>query len=192
MHESVLAFLARINPVDVAGKYVVEFGSFNVNGSAREIIMPMKPAIYEGYDRVVGPGVDQVMDFSQYCHYVEDKNKPDVLLCLNALEHCRDWRAVIRNMKFLCKAGGLIVVSVPSRGFPYHNPPDFWRFSLDQIRNIFSDTKIELIEQDPQIPGVLLRARTLSKTGTVALEEIDSDKVPIGDAHDLEKIWEEL
>ena len=192
MHESVLAFLGKIDPVNVAGKYVVEFGAFNVNGSAREVIMPMKPAIYEGYDRIEGPGVDKVADFGQYCRSIQELEKPHVVFCLNTLEHSKDWRCVVRNIKYLCKAGGLIVISVPSRGFPYHNPPDFWRFSLEQIRQIFSDTKIELLEEDPQIQGVLLRARALAKTGTVALEEIEPDKVPMGNAADLEKIWEEL
>ena len=192
MHESVLDFLRKIQPSDVAGKYVVEFGSYNVNGTAREVIYPMNPAIYVGYDRIAGPGVDRVADLGQYCRFIINSEKPDVLICLNCLEHTKDWRCLVRNMKYLCKPGGLLVISVPSRGFPHHNPPDYWRFGLNLIRQIFSDMKIEALEPDPQIPGVLLRARALAKTGMVSLEEIQPDKVPTGDADDLEKIWEEL
>jgi SAM-dependent methyltransferase len=194
MHGSVLEFLKKVDPKEIEGKYVVEFGALNVNGSARDILMPMKPAVYEGYDMIPGPGVDRVTDFSMIARLVEESEKPDVMVCLNTLEHCKNWSQVVRNIKHLLKRGGLFLFSVPSLPYPWHNPPDYWRFSLGLVSKIFADMKIEEIIPDPEIPGVMMRARAMVMTGTVPLCEFTPDEtvqLPGRSNYDFEKAAKE-
>lgn len=192
MHKTVEAFLRRVDAKDIAGKYVVEFGSYNVNGGAREIIVPMKPAVYEGYDMRAGPGVDKVHDFSQTCAMPQDSEKPGVMICVNTLEHCKNWIQVVRNIKFLLQHGGLLVFSVPGPGFPYHDPPDYWRFTKQQVAGIFGDMKTEVLEDDSETRGTLFRGRSLVMTGTVPLYDYQPVRVPGGDADQKGIDWEDL
>lgn len=83
------------------------------------------------------PIVDAVrMDF---------KEKYDIVLCLNVLEHVFDYQQAINNIHKALKQGGTAVISVPAF-YPWHSQPnDFWRFSeyaLGQMLAAFS--KIEI------------------------------------------------
>lgn len=173
-----MEFLRKIDPEDVKGKYVIEFGSLNVNGSAREVIEPMKPRLYVGYDACEGPGVDIVVDVSIPANWTVDAEKPEVVICLNTLEHIKNWVQVVFNMKALLKRGGILAFAVPSPGFMYHNPPDYWRFTLEQVAEMFSDMKTIILEKDTMIPGVLFLGRAQAKTGEGHILDIHPMMVP--------------
>jgi SAM-dependent methyltransferase len=192
MHKTVENFLRRTDSKDIEGKYVVEFGSYNVNGGAREIIMPMKPALYEGYDMRAGNGVDKVTDFSQTCAFLLESGKPGVIICVNTLEHAKNWMQVVRNIKFLLQHNGLLIFSVPGPGCPYHDPPDYWRFTKKQVGGIFGDMKLEVLEDDPECNGSLFRGRSQVMTGTIPLNEYEASKVPGGDADQKGIDWEDI
>lgn len=196
MHNSIMNFLKKIPPAEICGKYVIEFGALNINGSAREILEPMKPRLYEGYDLIAGPGVDRVVDFSSHARNMDEAENPDVIVCLNTLEHSKNWGQVIRNIKHLLKRGRLLIFSVPSKGFPWHNPPDYWRFSKEQISGIFSDMNISYLEKDPEIEGVIMLARAVAMTGTVPLFEYKPEAVLVPEIADIFKYsaisWDEL
>ena len=117
---------------DVAGREVIEVGSCEVFGSLRPFVESWGPKSYLGVD---------------------------IVLCTEVLEHTRNWRKVVSNLKNLCRPGGILLVTTRSRGFHYHAyPHDFWRYETEDIRHIFSDLDIVQVERDPRDPGVFVKA----------------------------------
>jgi SAM-dependent methyltransferase len=155
--------IRHLTPDEVRGTRVIEIGSRDVNGSLRPLIMSWgKPAEYVGVDIVEGPGVDIICTAEDLVDRF-GKESFDLVISTEMLEHVRDWRKVVSNMKNLCRPGGTILVTTRSIGFPYHGYPyDYWRFQDEDMRNVFGDCRISTIENDPLAPGVFLKAR---KTG---------------------------
>ena len=86
-------------------------------------------------------------------------NKFDVVISTEMLEHVKDWRIVINNLKEVLKPGGIIYITTRSKGFGYHAYPyDFWRYEIEDIKKIFSDFEILILEKDVE-PGILLKAK---------------------------------
>ncbi len=144
---------------DVQDKSVLEVGSYDVNGSARRIIEGLRPSEYVGVDVTSGPGVDRVVPAERLVEYFGSETF-SIVVSTEMLEHVRDWRAVVSNLKRVLRPGGLLVITTRSRGFAYHGyPADFWRFEESDIRRIFSDMDLNVVEADPVAPGVFVRAR---------------------------------
>jgi len=144
---------------EVEGKKIIEVGSFDVNGSLRPIIELWKPASYIGVDIQAGPGVDVVCRAETIVDAF-GKESFDVVISTELLEHVREWRTVVSNIKHICRGNGILVITAPSRGFHYHGYPyDFWRYELADMEYIFSDCVIERLEKDRLAPGVFMRAR---------------------------------
>lgn len=159
-HPSCIEFV-RVNLTrnEVEGKSVLEVGSLNVNGSVRPIVEAFSPSSYIGVDIQRGPGVDGICDASEIASHF-GKDKFDLLISTELLEHVRDWKKVISNFKNVLRPGGLLFVTTRSKGFGYHGFPfDYWRFEVSDMRDIFSDFIVELIENDPIVPGTFVKAR---------------------------------
>ncbi len=165
----VLQFIRdNINSAEVHGKRILEVGSQNVNGSARDILMPFGPATYLGIDLQAGSYVDFVCDAETLPGKLPAWSF-DGLVSTEMLEHCGDWRLIIHNMKLMLKPGGWLVITTRSRGFPFHEYPiDHWRFEVHDMRAIFADCIIDVLEPDPFEPGVFIKA-----TKPVAFKEAD-------------------
>lgn len=59
------------------------------------------------------------------------------IICLSTLEHVGDPWAAVREMHYVLRPGGLVIVSVPWI-FPYHpSPEDHWRFSPSGLKMLF-------------------------------------------------------
>lgn len=144
---------------DVRGRSVLEVGALDVNGTVRPIVEAFAPAQYTGVDMAAGPGVDEICDATQLAERF-GRDEFDLLLSTELLEHVRDWRRVISEFKQVLKPGGTALLTTRSPGFPYHAFPfDFWRYEPADLRAIFSDFAIDVIEADPGSPGVFLKAR---------------------------------
>ncbi len=155
---SIAIFAAtELTPEAVRGKQIVEVGSSEYG--LRSLLTHWGPARYVGVDISPGPGVDVVCPAEQAADRL-GRDSFDLVICTETLEHIRDWRAAVRNLKALCRQGGLLLVTAPSRGYPYHGAPfDYWRYELDDLRAIFDDCEVVAIQRDPVRGGSLLLAR---------------------------------
>ncbi len=158
-HTSCLVFANELIISDVAGKRVLEVGSYDVNGSVRDGIEMLGCAEYVGVDMRDGPGVDVVCDAVNLVERFGVESF-DIIISTEMMEHVEHWRAAISNIKRVCKRGGLILITTRSRGFPKHDyPGDFWRFEVNDMKTIFADCERLKLQKDPQDPGVFLLAR---------------------------------
>jgi SAM-dependent methyltransferase len=159
-NEACISFAERIlKEEDVRGRTVLEVGSLSTTGSVRPSIERLRPRTYVGVDIVPGPGVDEICDAAEIVEKYGAESF-DIVLATELLEHVRNWRLIIHNIKTVLKPQGIVLITTRSFGFHYHpNPEDFWRFETDDIERIFSDFGIEALEKDPISPGVFLKAR---------------------------------
>ena len=156
---SSLAFGVRsLERSTIAGKRVLEVGSLDVNGGLRSVLEHYAPSEYVGVDLVAGPGVDVVCRGEELVATF-GHDSFDVVVATEVLEHVRDWRTLVTNLKRVCRPGGRLVITTRSPGFPFHGyPHDYWRFQPDDFRTIFADCHIEALEDDGAAPGVFLSA----------------------------------
>jgi SAM-dependent methyltransferase len=173
MHESVLAFLEHhLTREEVAGKRVLEVGSYDVNGTPRSIIDPLQPGSYTGLDFSDGPGVDVVGKAEELVDEFGIESF-DVVISTELLEHVFPWREVISEMKRVTREGGILIVTTRAPGFPYHPyPVDLWRYTESDFQRIFSDMEIVTLVDDPMAPGVFLKARKPSGFKELDLSDI--------------------
>lgn len=159
-HTSCIIFGAsNLLPGEVKNKSIIEVGSYDVNGSLRPIYEKWHPVEYIGVDIEMGPGVDLICDAEMLVANF-GVNRFDIVFSTELLEHVKNWRKIISNLKIVCRSGGIILLTTRSKGFPFHGfPLDFWRFELEDLEEIFSDCHIEVLERDREAPGVFLRAR---------------------------------
>lgn len=159
-HPSCIVFGAiNLTKKDIKGNKILEIGSYDVNGSIRSIIESLNPLEYTGIDILEGPGVDLVCSAEKLlnCFPVESF---DVVISTEMIEHVKDWKKAISNIKNICTKGGIILLTTRSYGFPYHpSPTDFWRFEIEDMENIFSDCEILVLEKDKEFPGVFIKLR---------------------------------
>jgi SAM-dependent methyltransferase len=143
---------------EIRGKKVLEIGSHDLNGSLRPFVESRKPEIHVGVDIVEGSGVDIICDATDLLDKFKEESF-DIVISTELLEHVRNWRKVISNIKKVCKPGGVILLTTRSIGFQFHAYPyDFWRYQPEDMEYIFSDCEILAIKKDPRI-GVFIKAR---------------------------------
>lgn len=159
-HASALRFgKTSLSRDEVEGKRIIDVGAYNVNGSFRTVLEKLNPKEYVGVDIEPGPGVDFVCEGDKLVEKF-GKESFDLVISTELLEHVIDWIPVVSNIKNLCKCGGKILITTRSLGFPYHPFPfDVWRYEIEDMKNIFGDFEIEILEKDSQCPGVFMKAR---------------------------------
>jgi SAM-dependent methyltransferase len=154
----ILFAVFNLKKQDICNKRVIEVGAMDVNGSVRPLLESYNPKKYIGVDMSPGPGVDVICNAEKLLEVFEPQSF-DVVISTEMLEHVRNWQKVISNLKALAAPGGIIYLSTRSRGFPYHAfPYDFWRYEVNDMKNIFSDCIVEKIEPDPE-KGIFARIR---------------------------------
>lgn len=148
---------------DVRDRRVLEVGSRDVNGSLRPHVQALQPTEYIGVDIQSGLSVDKIVNADSLVRTFGEESF-DVVISTEMLEHVKDWRLVVSQLKRVLKPDGILVITTRSKGTPYHDyPGDYWRFEMTDMRAIFGDMIIEYLEIDPtntkDLPGVMMKAR---------------------------------
>lgn len=99
---------------DCEGGSLIEMGSYDVNGSIRNIFSGAK---HTGVDLCEGPGVDLVMSGHEVS--LPDGSFELAISC-ESFEHNPFWKETFRNMLRMTKPGGWVVFTCASKGRPEH------------------------------------------------------------------------
>jgi SAM-dependent methyltransferase len=131
-------FIKIFNAEEFNGKKVLEVGSRYVNGSVRPLIERFShPKEYVGVDIEDGRFVDLILPVEKLMEHFGSEAF-DIVISTELLEHVKDWRVAVENMKLVLKCGGIIYITTRSHGFQYHGYPyDFWRYDLEDMNKIF-------------------------------------------------------
>ncbi len=166
---------------DFREKRVLEVGSRYENGSVRPLVIRfLSPKEYIGVDIALGKFVDLILPAERLVEHFGPESF-DVVICMEMLEHVVDWKRVVDNLKGVLRQGGVLFLTTRSRGFHYHPCPlDCWRFELKDLREAFADFDIEDLRRDPEMAGVLLRARKPLNYVSVSLDAIAVHSVILG------------
>lgn len=110
MHPPVLKWLRQVLPTLSPRLRVLEIGSKNINGSAREVIdTPEAPVSrYVGIDPADGPGVDVVADGETY----RPDFAPDTVVCCEVFEHTPRWPQILEHVYELLEPGGFVLLTM--------------------------------------------------------------------------------
>ena len=96
------------------GKKVLDIGSLDINGSARDFF---DDCDYTGIDVGEGKGVDIVCPGEEWD--APDQTY-DVVLSAECFEHNPNWLETFRNMMRMCKPGGLVFFTCATHGREEH------------------------------------------------------------------------
>lgn len=147
----------NLSQSEIHNKKILEVGALDVNGSLRPLIISHKPKIYIGVDIEKGRGVDEICKVENLLSKY-GKESFDMVIATELIEHVKDWQEAIHNIKNVCKNNGVILITTRSPGFPYHGfPNDYWRYEGYDMKNIFSDCKVQKIEKDSR--GVFVKVK---------------------------------
>jgi len=147
VHPNALEYIRRHMP-PCGGLRVLEVGSYNVNGAARQVAPP--GATWLGLDLRPGPGVDIVTDARAY----DGAGQYDLVVCAETLEHCADHAGIIACAARALRPGGLLILTaatalrVPHNddGYPLR-PGDVWcPVQADELAWLLRDwTDVEIV-----------------------------------------------
>lgn len=142
---------------DLAPRRTLEVGSFDVNGTIRDLFT----GEYLATDARPGPGVDYVHDIEGPLIFAPAF---DVVVCCEMLEHTpRPWLAALQMARHL-NPGGWLILTTRNFGFPRHDfPTDYYRFSAEGLEallrsNLFVD--VDAMD-DPVENGTFATARVV-------------------------------
>lgn len=125
----------------ITGKVIVDAGAMDGARRFRTAFAPHKPACYIGIDIWPGMGVDVCIGVERLMSVIKPEIA-DIVVSAATLEHVQDWRAGISSMKTVCKPDGIVFIAIPSRYMYHACPGDYWRFSEEDLKDIFSDFQI--------------------------------------------------
>lgn len=145
MHTSSMELMQQFRmkylPVDLSGISILDVGSYDVNGTYKDLFIG---ASYVGLDIADGPNVD-IVCIEPYVYPLDD-NSFDILISGQALEHMtHPWKA-IAEMSRILKSQGLICLIVPWK-WPIHPyPMDCFRILPDGMKSLMQDNDIEVLD----------------------------------------------
>jgi SAM-dependent methyltransferase len=161
VHTAVEQFVAKVlPPEEIRGKFIVEAGALDVNGSIRGMLESANPAHYMATDMQEGRGVD-IVCMAENLPGMFGYDFADIVVCLEMLEHAEYWKAALAGVLRVLRNGGSLILTTRSPGFPLHDfPGDYWRFSVPAMADIMASAGLEpeALEYDTSSPGVFVKA----------------------------------
>jgi len=136
MFRNVQDFLLRFEAKFTPFRDVLDVGSYNINGSVKDILSPASYVNFTGIDMRPGPGVDLVLNG----HELDTLGYEcfDLITCCETLEHDDMFWLTVANMRDALKHRGWMLVTVPGISFTKHDfPHDYYRFTEEAVAKMF-------------------------------------------------------
>lgn len=127
----------------LAGQNVVEIGSYNENGTYKDLL---QHCTYLGVDVRPGPNVDIVS--ADHYRYPFPDDHFDVVISGQAMEHSKHpWKMVL-DMARILKPGGSICLIAPWSWEIHKYPIDCFRILPDGMESMMIDAGLTVLECD--------------------------------------------
>ena len=119
MHPEAMQFLKGIRKNEQVIGPVLEIGSININGSARDVYGDLQP--YHGVDIVSGPNVDYVIDIRKIKNPAETplNLQYHTIICTEVLEHVDPMTLVPAMFQFMHDRCKLIITCAGPKRKPH-------------------------------------------------------------------------
>ena len=163
MHEAVKDFIKQVKakyPSYFINKYVIEFGSLDINGTPKEFFKDCPDCKYYGVDWRAGPGVDIV----SLAHNYNPLVKFNVVISTEKLEHDKYAEESVKNMVKLLESDGLLIITCAGPLRKEHEPEcgvdnhyaNIQAFQLESWidKKLFKEFKIEVSGKDIQLYAI--------------------------------------
>jgi len=131
----------NINAEKVNGGKVLEVSL--QDSILRTIIEKMNPHSY------IEVGINEIVSYYELAKYF-GSNVFDVVICTELLEYVRDWKKIIRELSNVLNVEGLIILATHSPEFEKRSEFDYWRFTLNDLYNMFQGFSIQEISKSPE------------------------------------------
>jgi SAM-dependent methyltransferase len=117
---------------------VVDMGSYDVNGTYRDLV----PGKYIGVDIILGPNVDVIVGSEEW----DDLKDVDAVISGQTIEHVADIPKFMGDIYSILKPGGYLCIIAPSEG-PAHDYP-IWvgNFPEERLTEVMSAGGFEILE----------------------------------------------
>lgn len=134
---SISIMKAVVDKHNLAGKFVVDMGSYDVNGTYRSLFTGW----YVGVDIIPGPNVDVLVGSDEWMAL----DSVDAVISGQTIEHVADIPEFMAGIFRILKPGGLLCIIAPSDG-PAHDYP-IWvgNFPTDRMKQTIEDGGFEII-----------------------------------------------
>lgn len=121
---------------------ILEVGSLNINGSARQFAADR----WVGVDMQNGPGVD--ITANAHCLPFDDESF-SCAVCAEMLEHDDNPFVTLAELHRVLKPHGRLILTVPGIGFKRHDyPSDYWRFTVEGVKVLLRDWRNVQVEEN--------------------------------------------
>lgn len=119
MHEAALQFAQRVWRLYPPPRraYVLELGSYNVNGTARVLTADRNDITWWGVDLRRGPGVDEAGD----ARWWRSLRRYDYVICMEMLEHTPEPERVLETIYEQLAPGGRTIITCAGPHRPPHS-----------------------------------------------------------------------
>jgi hypothetical protein len=125
----------------LAGPFL-EIGSKNYGSTQDLRSLFQKQGEYTGIDMADGNGVDVVLDMTADFESIDEAlngQRFGTIFCFSVLEHCAQPFHMAENLSRLLTPNGKLCVSVPFAWQFHGYPSDYWRFTHEGVKQLFSD-----------------------------------------------------
>lgn len=123
-------------PVIIIGSRQYDFDKENI----RTILEQSGLTDITGIDISEGEGVDQVVDITEDSEFIKNNSKKySTMICMEVLTHVKNPFKAADNMSRIMKNGGIAVLSECYVRKISKMPVDYWRFTYDGTKVLFSD-----------------------------------------------------
>ena len=139
MHDSSMALMRKfVEDYDLQEATVIDMGSFNVNGTYRDLFVKGK---YIGADIVPGRNVDVIVGSDEW-DWIKDV---DAVISGQTLEHVTDIPGFLTEIYRVLKPGGLLCLIAPSSGPGHDYPTWVGHFPEEKMREVVKAGRFEIL-----------------------------------------------